>query len=149
MAKGQPGNSACLPPPTLTLPSRDCVGGQWVRRCCAKSRTLGKLRQQPRLEQGICFPVGCTQQGHPSLPLPPMLFRVLPREAYTRQELPYGFLLGSLPSTASIGLSCQRAEAELTWLITAATAWHTLSDITKYGNTVFLTLVVPGPMTPY
>lgn len=39
-----------------SLPSRDCVGGQWVRRCCARSRMLGKLRQQPGLEQGICFP---------------------------------------------------------------------------------------------
>lgn len=65
-----PPTLTCLPPPTLALPSRDCVGGQWVRRCCAKSRTLGKLRQQPGLEQGICFPVGCTQLGHPYLPHP-------------------------------------------------------------------------------
>lgn len=64
------------PPPTLALPSRDCVGGQWVRRCCARSRTLGKLRQQPGLEQGICFPAGCTEQGSP-VPSPRALSRAL------------------------------------------------------------------------
>lgn len=83
--QGRPGGSACLPPqtasapPTLALPSRDCVGGQWVRRCCARSRTLGKLRQQPGLEQGICFPAGCTERGvSPTLP-PSTLSRVLPQ----------------------------------------------------------------------
>lgn len=53
-----PSTPTASPPPALALPSRDCVGGQWVRRCCARSRTLGKLRQHPGLEQGICFP-GC------------------------------------------------------------------------------------------
>lgn len=47
-----------------SLPSSDCVGGQWVRRCCARSRTLGKLREQPGLEQGICFPGGGRRLGN-------------------------------------------------------------------------------------
>lgn len=55
---------ACLPaspgpgpgPGSQPLPSKDCVGGQWVRRCWASSRTLGKLRQQLGLEQVMCFP---------------------------------------------------------------------------------------------
>lgn len=90
-----PPTLICHPHPTLALPSRDCVGGQWVRRCCARSRMLGKLRQQPGLEQGICFPVGCTQPGHLSLPHPrcPGLST---RKAYTWLELPYGFLPGPL-----------------------------------------------------
>lgn len=119
-----PPTPTASPPPDLALPSRDCVGGQWVRRCCARSRTLGKLRQHPGLEQGICFPEGCTEVEGVSLTLPPStLSGVLPQRGWNDAT---GFLSRPLLSASPTRLSYRRAGAELAWLITVATAWRAL-----------------------
>lgn len=128
--RGSAASHPNLPPHhlPLALPSRDCVGGQWSRMC-ARSRTLGKLRQQPGLEHGICFTEGHWETGEVTIPSSSTpsrrcLRRGIYGAATTLQLLTmvsYWGLYLCLPH--------QEVAAEFPWLLVGATDYHAMGLI--------------------
>lgn len=136
----------CLPPTTYSDPTFQGLCGWAVgTQMLCQVTNAGETEAAAKAGAGDLLSCRMYTAGLPIPPLPRAVQGSAQRGIY-QAGVTLWFPTGSLPSTASIGLSCQRAGAERTWLITAATAWHTLSDSTKYGKALFS--FVPGPVPP-
>lgn len=145
----------CLPPTTYSAPTFQGLCG-WAVGTQMLCQVTNAWETEAAAEAGARYLLSCRMYTARS-PIPLLPHAVqgsAQRGMHIQAGVTLWFPTGSLPSMASIGLSCQKAGAELTWLITAATAWHTLSDIPKYGNTLFSSLLlfqgcdpISGPIT--